>query len=192
MKIFLIGVMLLAGIQVNANIQDTTVTSFEIHLKRKSSDETIGFNTTAIDRNKLYNTVIQQLQGKLSAEAFCSLYQPMVVLKFNEYTEKGRYDEISFGEERSLKSHRYNYFVKIYGQLNACTPLDPFHKATFTLKVCVFDAQGRLVAKGKSKASGKNLQELTKVQPADPDHPMTEEDFIGLVRDAATTLQITI
>lgn len=180
MKGLLIGVMLLTGIQVFANTGDTTVTSFEIHLKRKATGEAGAFNTTSIDRLKLYNTVLAQLKDQLSAEAFCSLHEPLVLLKYQEYiTEKGHTDEISFSEERSLKTHRYNYFVKIYGQLN---------KSTFTLKVCVFDAQGRLVAKGKSKSTGKDSQELSEGDFSG----MTEQAFLNIVTDAASGLNLVI
>jgi hypothetical protein len=180
MKGFLTGAMLLMAIQLFANTSDTTVTSFEIHLKRKSADASIGFNTTSIDRKKLYNSVIQNIKDKISAEAFCSLHDPLVLLKFNEYTTgKGHPDEISFGEERSLREHKYNYFVKIYGQLN---------KSTFTMKVCVFDAQGRLIAKGKSKASGRGFEDLQSEQV----DGISEQDFFNLVSDAASNLEISI
>jgi hypothetical protein len=180
MKGILAGVMLLTAIQLFATEKDTTVTSFEIHLKRKSTDESIGFNTTSIDRHKLYNAVINNIKDKISAEAFCSLHEPLVLLKYNEYSnEKGHPDEISFGEERSLKEHKYTYFVKIYGQLN---------KSTFVMKVCVFDAQGRLVAKGKSKAYGKGLSELT----SDGSTGISEQDFLDLVSDASSNLEISI
>jgi hypothetical protein len=181
MKGFLIGVMLLTGTQLFANKRDTTVTSFEIHLKRKSADNSIAFNTTSIDRLKLYNTVMLKIKNQISAEAFCSLHQPMVLLKFNEYTsEKGRADEISFGEQRSLKTHKYNYFVKVSGYLN---------KSNFTMRVCVFDARGRLIAKGRSKATGKSMEDL-QVDPSDTG--LTEQAFLELVTSAASSIHLSI
>jgi hypothetical protein len=190
MKGFLIAVMLLTGITGFANTPDTTVTSFEIHLKRKSSDNSLGFNTCTVDRLKLYNTVMQQIKGKISAEQFSSLHQPLVLLKFQEYiSEKGQHpDEISYAEAQSLKGHKYNYFVKIYGNLKASTPLNPFEKASFTLKVCVFDSNGRLIAKGRSKSRGKDIAALT----TNEDATMSEQQFLELVTDAATELNLSI
>jgi hypothetical protein len=196
MKGFLVGVVLLMGIQANAVTPDTTVTSFEIHFKRKSSDESLAFNTSSIDRQALYNTVVRQLRKKLSAEQFQSLHQPLVLLKFNEYiNEKAgcRPDEITFGEERSLKGHQYNYFVKIYGEFNTRTPLDPFHQEVFTLRVCVFDAQGRLIAKGKSRSSGKDVNPYPHAENDDAQTTkITEAKFFELVSDAVDHLHLQI
>lgn len=193
MKTFLIGMMLLTGITGFANTGDTTVTSFEILLKRKSNDYALGFNTSTIDRLKLYNTVMKQIRSKLSAEEFCSLHDPLVLLKFNEYTnEKPTHaDEISYAEEQSLKEHKYNYFVKIYGHLNPNSPLNPFQKTTFTLKVCVFDVNGKLIAKGRAKSTDKSIQVISKTAE-EGNSAITEQQFLELVTDAASHLNLNI
>lgn len=187
MKIFLLVGSLLTGIQAFSETSDTTVTSFEIRFKRKPSDETIGFNTTSFDRLKLYESVISQLRQKLSAEAFYSLHQPQVLLHFDEYLSgnSSHIDEISFGEERSLKGHQYNYFVKIHGHFNGST-LSPFHKRTFTLRICVFDAQGRLIAKGRARSA------LNDATNNGGDNTLSEDEFIELVSAAAGNVQLEI
>jgi|GEM_PF-6657561 len=195
MKGFLVGIALFIGIQTYGSTPDTTVTSFEIHFKRKSSDGSLAFNTTNIDRQALYNTVIRQLQKKLSAEQFHSLHQPLVLLKFDEYVKEKdscHPDEISFGEERSLKGHQYNYFVKIYGEFNSRTPLDPFHKEIFILKVCVFDANGKLIAKGRSRSCGKDINPFPNAENTGGQTMITEADFLEIVSDAVNSLHLQI
>jgi len=196
MKGVLVGIVLFMGIQAYAIVPDTTVTSFEIHFKRKSSDEALAFNTTLIDRQVLYTRVIRLLKNKLSAGQFKSLHDPQVLLKFDEYTTEHRSchpDEITFGEERSLKQHQYNYFVKIYGQLSMSTPFDPFHKEVFTLRVCVFDAQGKLVAKGKSRSTVRDIRPFPNAETREAQAvSITEKDFVDLVTDALTNLHLQI
>lgn len=188
MKGFLIGVMLLAGIPVFANSPDTTVTSFEIHFKKKSSDYSLGFNSCSLDRLKLYNSVMQKIQKKMEVKNLRSLQQPLVTIKFHEYSDEKDGDQkvLSSFEKQAIAGH--NYYLKVCGHLNPSTPLNPFRKATFTLKVFVFDSKGNLIASSKGKSDAKDISDFYKTT----DKQISEEQFISFVSEAANKLNLQI
>jgi hypothetical protein len=166
---------------------DTTGTTFEIHLKRKS-DNPLGFNTNSIDRKKIYEAVIKQLGNKIHSPNFYSLQNPDVVMKFQEYVStKTSRGELSLTEKRALNQHHFNYFVKIFGYLDIDSPLNQFQKATFTLRVYVFDASGNLIAKSRARSIYRDSDIINTQQLA---HPVNENEFLELVADAATSLEL--
>jgi hypothetical protein len=188
-RLFLCGMLLLAGLPTIYANPDTTVTSFEIHLKRRSADYSLGFNTSSIDRLKIYNAVMQQIQDKLATNQIMSLHQPYVLLKFHEYLsdKESSLNHISPSEQSELDRHAHNYFIKVSGHLNTSTPLNPFAKSTFVLKVYVFDSTGKLIAKCKSRSGEKDLNRTD-----DSAEAITESAFLQMVSDAAMNLRLQI
>jgi hypothetical protein len=193
MKGFVLIFLLLSNLVAFGDSSDTTVTSFEIHLKRKSADDPLGFNTCNIDRMRIYNLVMQKIQQKLETQIFTSIHNPMVVMKFHDVSGKvSREDrkEISKEDKKALKNHSYNYFVKVFGNLDIDSPLNRYQKATFVLKVYIFDAQGKLVHKCRSKSQDKYVGVYK--APEVENYPLNEQEFFDLVNHAADSLRIEI
>jgi hypothetical protein len=176
------------------NASDTTVTSFEIYLKRKSSDNPVGFNTCNIDRLHIYNIVMERLSGKFETRNFLSVHKPLVLMKFHDVTGKAHHNKNHIADDvaKSMKGHQYNYFIKIYGNLDVPTAHNQFQKATFTLRVYIFDENGTLIAKSKSKSREGNLAAFQNSPNQEENYPVNEEEFFELVSDAASTLEISI
>lgn len=187
--VFICAMLLMAGIPVFPNTPDTTATSFEIHLKKRSSEYSLAFNSCSIDRSKLYNSVMQKIQRKVTVNHLRSLQQPLVTLKFHEYaTEKEpNLKTLSDFEKVALSGHNYDHYIKVCGHLNPSTPLNPFRKATFTLKVYVFDSKGNLIASSKGKSSAKTLNDFFR-----PGEQISEEQFISFVSEAANNIHLQI
>lgn len=189
--------MVLTGMQLLANpSSDSTAISFEIYLNRKA-DNPLGFNTCNIDRVQIFNLVMQQIREKIETQNFYSVSDPKVVMKFDEYVStKESHDRNQFTkiDKQSLEGHQYNYFIKICGNLDIDSPLNQFQKATFKLKVYVFDGEGNLIAKSKSKATDNDLSYLknSKSDDTEETYPLNEQEFFSLVTDAATSLDISI
>lgn len=184
-------IMLLLGFILSASPIDTTVTSFEIHLKRKA-DNPLGFNTCNIDRAYIYNLVIERLQSKLKSKNFHSLHNPMVLMKFVDVCgkEMRQPGQISASDKLLLEKFQYEYFIRICGDLDIDKALNQHATAVFRLKVYVFDANGKLVAKSRSKSREKNLPLLN--EPAEENYPLNEQEFFDLVNEAANSLQFGI
>jgi hypothetical protein len=186
---------LFCGLTLFGNPADTTVTSFEIYLYRKSSDNPIGFNTCSIDRSHIYNLVMEKISGKVDTKNFLSVHKPLVLMKFHDVIGKERHSKNQIANDvmQSMKGHQYKYFIKIYGNLDIDTPLNQFQKATFTLKVYVFDSAGNLVAKSKSRSREKNLASIHNTKAnVEENYPVSEQEFFELVTDAANTIEISI
>jgi hypothetical protein len=189
MKGIVLFFLVLSNIALFGNPADTTVTSFEIHLKRKSADDPLGFNTCNIDRNQIYNLVIERLQRKLETQAFTSLHNPQVLMKFHDVSggvSREDRKQVSKADLVALKKRNYNYFVKVFGNLDIDCPLGQYQKATFKLKVYIFDAEGNLVHKYKAKSHDNNtgVYKAAEVE----NYPLSEQEFIELVTRAADTL----
>jgi hypothetical protein len=194
MKGLAFAFFLLSGLASFGNPSDTTVTSFEIYLKRKSADKPIGFNTCDIDRLRIYNLVMNQISNKIHTKNFRSVHNPLVLMKFHDVSgrENHKISHIANDVRQSMKGHQYGYYIKIYGHLDIDGSVNQFQKATFTLKVYVFDAQGNLVGKSKSKSRERNLSAFHKPNGPEENYPVNEQQFFELVTDAATTLEISI
>jgi hypothetical protein len=192
MKVLITAVLLFFCLPLFANPSDTTVTSFEIYLKRKSSDNPLGFNTCNIDRLRIYNLVMEKISKKIDSKNFRSVHNPYVLMRFHDVTGKQHHNknQITSDVKQSMKGHQYAYFVKIYGNLDIDSQLNQFQKATFTLKVYVFDADGKLIAKSKSKSREKNL--TLHNYSDEENYPVNENEFFELVTDAASTLDLSI
>jgi hypothetical protein len=191
MKGIVLIFLALSNIALFGNPSDTTVTTFEIHLKRKSADDPLGFNTCNIDRNRIYNVVIERLQHKLETQAFTSLHNPQVLMKFHDVSGKvSREDrkQVSKTDLQALKKRNYNYFVKVFGNLDIDCPLYQYQKATFVLKVYIFDANGKLVHKYKAKSRDNNVGVYKAAEVEN--YPLSEQEFIDLVTRAADTLDV--
>jgi hypothetical protein len=191
MKGIVLSLLMLSNLLVFGVSSDTTVTSFEIHLKRISADSPLGFNTCSIDRDRIYNFVMEKVKEKLASENLTSLYNPQVTMKFHDVTGKvKRRDQKSIlpEEEKSLKNRTYNYFVKVYGNLDIDSPLNQYQKATFDLKVFIFDRDGNLVHKCKSRSRDRNVGTYGKAEIEN--NPITEQEFFELVNLAAQTLKL--
>jgi hypothetical protein len=191
--LFSVVFLIFCGLPLFGNPSDTTVTSFEIYLKRKSSDNPLGFNTCNIDRQHIYNLVMEKISKKVDSKNFRSAHNPFVLMKFHDVTGKQHHNmkTISNDVRQAMKGHEYAYFIKIYGHLDIDSQLNKFQKATFTLKVYIFDAQGNLVAKSKSKSREKNIN-VIQHYAGEQSYPVNESEFFELVTDAASTLEISI
>lgn len=187
-------IFLMTGIPLYGNSSDTTVTSFEIYLKRRSPDNPLGFNTCSIDRMHIYQLVMKKIGGKIKTENFHSIHNPLVLMKFHDVTKKQKHNigDIASGVKASMDGHRYKYFIKIFGHLDIDSPLNQFQKATFTLKVYIFDAEGNLIKKSKSKSRDRHLEEFTQTTQGEEHYPLNEQEFFELVTDAADTIEIGI
>jgi len=188
-------VFLLTGFPVFGNVSDTTVTSFEIYLKRRSADSPLGFNTCSIDRMHIYNLVMEKIGRKIQSKNFHSIHNPLVLMRFHDVTKKQHHSkpDVANGVRESMEGHQYNYFVKIYGHLDMDTPLNQFQKATFTLKVYVFDAHGNLIGKSRSKSKERYFNVVPASAVANEEtYPLNEQEFFELVTDAADTIEISI
>jgi hypothetical protein len=181
----------LAGIPLFGNTSDTTVTSFEIYLRRQSPDSPLGFNTCNIDRSHIYDLVIDKIGRKIDSKNFQSIHKPLVIMKFHDVSGRTRHNKTEVAEavKQSMKGHQYNYFIKIYGHLDIDKPLTRNQTATFTLKVYVFDSAGNLVAKSKSRSRDKNLAAFQQNINAE-NYPLNEQEFFELVTDAADTIDL--
>jgi hypothetical protein len=191
--VIIITVLLLLSFILSAHpTTDTTVTSFEIHLKRKS-EKPLGFNTCDIDRAYIYNLVIGKLQKKIDSKNFQSLHNPMVVMKFVDVCGKSdrHPNQISTSDKQLLSKFNHDYFIKICGNLDIDQSINRQATASFKLKVYVFDAQGNLVAKSKSKSRDKNLLEMRKGS-SEEGYPLNEQEFFDLVTEAANSLDLSI
>ena len=186
-------IFVLIGLPLYANTSDTTVTSFEIYLKRRSADNPLGFNTCSIDRMRIYSVVMEKIGRKIQRKNFQSIHNPLVLMKFHDVNKKQSHSrsQIASGVKESMQGHHYSYFIKIYGHLDIDTPLNQFQKATFTLKVYIFDAQGNLIRKSKSKSRDRHL-EILATSPNEENYPLNEQEFFELVTDAADTIEIGI
>jgi hypothetical protein len=187
--VILLGVLLMS-LNLFGNSSDTTVTSFEIHLKRKS-DNPLGFNTCSIDRQYIYNLVVEKLQKKIKIENLKSLHQPFVLMKFVDVCGKDNHkSQISETDKKSLSNMKYNYFIKICGSLDIDRPMNQYSAATFKLKVYVFDAAGNLITKSKSR-SRENLAVVKQTNDSEG-YPLNENEFFDLVNEAADSIEISI
>jgi hypothetical protein len=184
-------ILLLLGFILSANPTDTTVTSFEIHLKRKA-DNPLGFNTCNIDREYIYNLVIEKLQKKLNSKNFHSLHNPLVLMKFVDVCGKDdrHPNQVSENDKQLLNKFKYEYFIRICGDLDIDKALNNNATANFKLKVYVFDVNGNLIAKSKSKSREKHLLQLTKSDSEN--YPLNETEFFDLVNEAADSLNFGI
>ena len=172
------------------NSSDTTVTSFEIHLKRKA-DNPLGFNTCNIDREYIYKVVLEKLQKKINIENARSIHRPYVIMKFVDVCGRGSHQkQITDADRKMLNQFQYTYFIKICGSLDIDQTIDRHAAATFKLKVYVFDASGNLIAKSKSRSRENNLNEVRSDSPEN--YPLNETEFLDLVTEAADSLEISI
>jgi hypothetical protein len=180
--------------KINGNPSDTTVTSFEIYLKRKSSDNPFGFNTCSIDRMHIYNLVMEKIGRKIQTKNFLSVHKPLVLMKFHDVTGRAHHNKNHIFNDAmvSMKGHEYKYYIKIYGNLDIGSALNQFHKATFTLRVYVFDGNGNLVGKSKSRSRERNLAAFQHINDSQENYPVNEQEFFDLVTDAADTIEISI
>jgi hypothetical protein len=190
MKGVILGGLLLLSLACLGNSGDTTVTSFEIHLKRKA-DNPLGFNTCNIDRQFIYNLVLEKLQKKIRMENTRSIHRPYVLMKFVDVCGRGgRQKEITEADRQMLNQFDYTYFIKICGSLDIDRTLDRHAAATFKLRVYVFDADGNMVAKSKSRSHDNNLVEIDSTTAEN--YPLNENEFLNLVTKAADSLEISI
>jgi hypothetical protein len=186
-------ILLLLSFILSANPVDSTVTSFEIHLKRKA-DNPLGFNTCNIDRAYIYNLVIEKLQKKLNSKNFHSLHNPLVLMKFVDVCGKDdrHANQVSDDDKQLLNKFEYEYFIRICGELDIDKTLNHNASANFKLKVYVFDAKGNLIAKSKSKSREKNLLQFTRTSEEAENYPVNEQEFFQLVNEAADSLNFGI
>jgi hypothetical protein len=184
---------LLSASTLLGNPSDTTVTSFEIYLKRKSSDNSFGFNTCSIDRQQIYNVVMERIGKKIKAKNILSLHQPFVLMKFHDVTGRAHHNinHITNDAAQAMAGHQYKYFIKVYGNLNVNHAARLSRKATFTLRVYVFDAEGNMIGKSRSTSRERNLT-FHKTSNEEENYPVNEQEFFELVTDAADTLEISI
>jgi hypothetical protein len=193
MKGIVLILLLLSNLVLFGNPADTTITSFEIRLKRKSVDDPLGFNTCTVDRTKIYNVVMQKIQRQLESHDMASLHNPQVVMKFHDVSGKSKKKnekELSKEEFKSLKNYQYNYFVKVYGNLDIDSPMNQYQKATFNLKVYIFDSEGKLVHKCRSQSRDHRVGIYRKAEL--DNNPITEQEFLQLVTKATDSLEIKI
>ena len=177
-----------------ANISDTTATTFEIHLKRRS-DQPLGFNTCNIDRMKIYDVVLKKLSAKINLLNIYSVHDPKVVMKFEEYVTSRASSKgyLSLVEQRMLEQHHFNYFIKIHGYLDIDSPLNQFQKATFTLRVYIFDSTGNLISKSRSRSVHRDAAILgSETVPGEEDYAVNEDEFFRMVTSAASSIEITL
>lgn len=190
--------LILSSIVISAIAQDVTtlsgITSFEIKLDRRSPSKNLGFNTTNIDRHHIYSVVADVIKNELHAGELQSIHSPEVVLMFDEYiNQKKRLkrNAMSSAEISWLQNGKYNYFVKIFGNLDVNNAIKS-PSASFSLKVYIFNQDGMLISKTKSRSTSKLYTLTDNEMLTEADYPITEGDFIQLVKEAATTLEITM
>ncbi|MBT1702131.1 hypothetical protein [Chryseosolibacter indicus] len=195
MKTALLLILSLMAIQVIAQQTEISsgITSFEIKLDRKSPYKNLGFNTTNIDRHYIYNVVVEAIKRGLHANDMKSMHSPEVVLMFDDYVnhqKREKRNTMSGSDLKILKNGNFDYFIKIFGKLNMNKASQ--NNAIFKLNVYVFDGEGSLISKTKSKARSKVIPFEESETLTEVDYPITENDFIQLVKKAATTLEITM
>jgi hypothetical protein len=135
---------------------------------------------------------MQKIRTKFETENFHSIHNPLVLMKFNDVTGRENHSRSQAENDarQSMKGHQYSYFIKIYGHLDLDGPINQYQKATFTLKVYVFDSKGNLIGKSKSRSYDK-VKTFDRSATVE-NYPLNEQEFFELVTDAANTLEITI
>jgi hypothetical protein len=190
--IFFLITYTLSGQSSDAN---TGISSFEIQLNRPSPNRNLGFNTSSIDRHEIYQLVTAEIRNKIHTKDIQSLHSPEVEIKFDEYiSNSGRHrlNEISEAEIQSLQQGGFNYFIKIFGSLDMDGSLNQNPSATFILKVFIFDMEGNLLFKTKSRSKNTNFAVAKNTHTPKNTHPINEQDFVELVKEAASTLEISM
>jgi hypothetical protein len=114
-----------------------------------------------------------------------------VLMKFVDVCGRGSHQNtITEADQQILNHFQYTYFIKICGSLDIDRTIDRHAAATFKLKVYVFDATGKLIAKSKSRSRENNLIEVDSSDTEN--YPLNENEFLDLVNEAADSLEISI
>lgn len=176
--------------QTFGNAADTTVTSFEIRLKR--NQDPFGFNTCNIDRAHIYELVTDLLSEKFSGSSFKSIHDPYVLLKFTDVDKAGKSNRVmSTQEKKLLKTEKYSHFVKIFGDFDIDKPFNQYYLARLSLTVYIFDSEGKLIKKSKARSKEKYFPHAERTM-GDVPTSINESQFFDLVDEAAHQLEIAI